>query len=223
MATVSLSESDHQGYYLGYANSVLWPVFHNRLDLAEFEAGFFDRFVAVNRRLAALLAPMLRSDDVIWVHDYHLIPFAVELRKLGVQNAIGFYLHIPFPPWQTFMAIPEHQELARALAAYDLVGLQTKADVSNLLDYMANGVFGRIVPDGRIRLFDRLMSVASFPIGIDVADFAKAKRAGGLVQGRPSVSRHHRRRPPGLHQGPAAKIQGLWPASWKSIRSISAR
>jgi trehalose 6-phosphate synthase len=189
IATVPLTETDHQGYYLGYANSVLWPVFHNRLDLAEFEAGYFDRFVAVNARLAGLLAPMLRPDDVIWVHDYHLIPFASELRKLGVQNPIGFYLHIPFPPWQTFMAIPEHQELARALAAYDLVGLQTKADVANLLDYMSNGVFGRIVPDGRIRLFDRLVSVASFPIGIDVADFAKAKRAGGLVQGPPSVAR----------------------------------
>jgi trehalose 6-phosphate synthase len=132
---------------------------------------------------------MLRADDIIWVHDYHLIPFAAELRKLGVQNPIVFYLHIPCPPWQTFMAIPEHQDLARALAAYDLIGLQTKADVANLIDYMANGVFGRIVPDGRIRLFDRLVSVASFPIGIDVKDFAKVKRAGGLVQGRPSVSR----------------------------------
>ena len=80
LATVPLSETDHQGYYLGYANSVLWPVFHNRLDLAQFEAGFFERFVAVNRRLAGLLAPMLRPDDVIWVHDYHLIPFAAELR-----------------------------------------------------------------------------------------------------------------------------------------------
>jgi trehalose 6-phosphate synthase len=138
---------------------------------------------------ARKLQPLLRDDDIIWVHDYHLIPFASELRKLGVRNPIGFYLHIPCPPWQTFLAIPEHQELARALAAYDLVGLQTKADVANLLDYMSNGVFGRIVPDGRIRLFDRLVSVASYPIGIDVADFSKAKRAGGLAQGPPSVAR----------------------------------
>src|SRR5215468_12423557 len=122
IATTSLSETDYAGYYLGYANSVLWPVFHNRLDLAKFEAGFFERFVAVNSRLAALLEPLLRPDDVIWVHDYHLIPFAAELRKRRVQNPIGFYLHIPFPPWQTFMAVPEHQELARALAAYDLIG-----------------------------------------------------------------------------------------------------
>src|SRR6202521_1411008 len=189
VATAPISDIDYAGYYLGYANSVLWPVFHNRLDLAQFEAGFFERFVGVNRRLAGLLQPMLDPDDVIWVHDYHLIPFAAELRRRGVANSIGFFLHIPFPPWQTFMAIPEHKELARALAAYDLIGLQTKADVANLIDYMANGLYGRIVPDGRIRLFDRLVSVASFPIGIDVADFAKAKRVGGLVQGRPSVNR----------------------------------
>jgi trehalose 6-phosphate synthase len=184
LITVPLSPSEHERYYLGYANSVLWPVFHNRLDVAQFEAGFFEQYIAVNRRLAALLQPLLRADDVIWVHDYHLIPLAVELRRLGVLNRIGFYQHIPFPPWQTFIALPEHAQLARCLAAYDLVGLQTKADVSNLLDYLANGVYGSVTPDGRIRLFDRLLTVASFPIGIDISDFAKAARDVALVQGR---------------------------------------
>jgi trehalose 6-phosphate synthase len=182
--TVPLSPEEHEGYYLGYANSVLWPVFHNRLDVAQFEAGYFEQYIGVNRRLAALLQPFVRPDDVIWVHDYHLIPLAVELRRLGVLNRIGFYLHIPFPPWQTFLAIPEHAHLARCLAAYDLVGLQTKADVLNLIDYLVNGVYGNVTPDGRIRLFDRLLTVASFPIGIDVTDFTKPTRDVGLVQGR---------------------------------------
>src|SRR5438552_18168804 len=159
IATVPLSDSEYAGYYLGYANSVLWPVFHNRLDLAKFEAGFFERFLDVNRRLAGLLQPMLHPDDAIWVHDYELIPFAAALRERGVANPIGFFLHIPFPPWQTFMAVPEHKELARALAAYDLIGLQTKADVANLLDYMTHGLHGRVVPDGRIRVFERLVSI----------------------------------------------------------------
>ena len=189
LATIKLSAAEHEGYYLGYSNSVLWPVFHNRLDLAQFEAGFFEQYVDVNRRLAELLQPLLRADDIIWVHDYHLIPLAAQLRRRGVENAIGFYPHIPFPPWQTFLAIPEHQQLARALAAYDLIGLQTKADVANLIDYLANDANGRIVPDGRIRLFDRLVSVGSFPVGIDVAYFAKAKRDASLVQARAAVSR----------------------------------
>jgi trehalose 6-phosphate synthase len=189
IATVSLSASDHKGYYLGYANSVLWPVLHNRLDLAQFEAGFFETYLDVNRRLAGLLQPLLRADDVIWVHDYHLIPFAAELRRHGVDNPIGFFLHVPFPPWQTFMAIPEHQRLARALAAYDLIGLQTKADVANLLGYLENGIYGRLVPDGRVRLFDRLISVASFPVGIDVSYFAKTRGSAELVQARAPASR----------------------------------
>jgi trehalose 6-phosphate synthase len=184
LATVDLSPNEYERYYLGYANSVLWPVFHNRLDLAQFEAGYFEQYMDVNRRLAAQLQPMLRPDDVIWVHDYHLIPLAVELRQLGVTNRIGFYLHIPFPPWQTFMAIPEHERLARCLAAYNLVGLQTKSDVSNLIDYMVNSVFGSVTSDGRIRLFDRPVTVASFPIGIDASDFARAKPDRSLVQGR---------------------------------------
>jgi len=184
VATVPLSPNEYERYYLGYANSVLWPVFHSRLDLAQFEAGYFDQYIGVNRRLATLLQPMLRADDIIWVHDYHLIPMATELKRLGVTNRIGFYLHIPFPPWQTFTAIPEHERLARCLADYDLVGLQTRADVSNLIDFVTNGAFGHVTPQGRVRLFDRLVSIASFPIGIDIADFTKGGRETGLVQGR---------------------------------------
>ena len=184
IATVALSPSEHERYYLGYANSVLWPVFHGRLDLAHFEAGYFEQYLGVNQRLAALLKPMLKPDDIIWVHDYHLIPMAAELKKLGVTNRIGFYLHIPFPPWQVFSAIPEHEHLARCLADYDLVGLQTKADVANLIDYVLNGVFGNITPQGRVRIFDRLFAVASFPIDIDVEDSTKGGRETGLAQGR---------------------------------------
>jgi trehalose 6-phosphate synthase len=180
--TVPLSSAEYSGYYLGYANSVLWPVFHNRLDLAQFEAGFYQTYSEVNRRLAALLCPLLRPDDLIWVHDYHLMPLARELKLLGVNCPIGFFLHIPFPPWQTCMAIPEHRQLAQALSAYDLIGLQTRADVANMIDYFSNGVLGRIVPDGRVRLFDRLVAVASFPVGIDIDEFASSSQAMGPPQ-----------------------------------------
>lgn len=189
IATVPLTPQEHQGYYLGYANSVLWPVFHNRLDLAQFEAGFFDIYRNVNRRMAASLKPLLKPDDTIWVHDYHLVPLALELRAIGINNPIGFFLHIPFPPAQTFLAIPEHKRLARMLAAYDLVGLQTQADVANLLDYLKQGVRGRILQDGRIRAFDRVLSIGSFPVSIDPKEFMSAKPRTGLAQGGPAVRR----------------------------------
>jgi len=175
VATMPLSSREHEGFYTGYSNNVLWPVFHSRLDIAQFEAGHYQRYLHVNRRFAKALHPLLRPDDTIWVHDYHFIPLGMELRALGVTNPIGFFLHIPVPPAQTFLAIPEHRELARGLAAYDLVGLQTKVDVGNLIDYLQDGVFGRILQDGRIRAFDREISIASFPVGIDVDSFIAAR------------------------------------------------
>jgi trehalose 6-phosphate synthase len=175
IATLPITAEEYNGYYLGYANSVLWPVFHNRVDLAQFEAGFYHKYKSVNCRFAAALSRLLRPDDVIWIHDYHFIPLAGALRALGVTNRIGFFLHIPFPPSQAMLAIPEHVELARSLAAYDLVGLQTTTDVANMIDYLEHGIGGRILPDGRIRVADRILAVSSFPVGISATRFTASR------------------------------------------------
>jgi trehalose 6-phosphate synthase len=188
IATLGLSSREVKEYYFGYSNNVLWPVFHARLDLAQFEAGYYQRYLEVNRRFAQALCPLLKRSDVIWVHDYHLIPLGAELRKLGVENPIGFFLHIPIPPAQMFLAIPEHRELARGLASYDLVGLQTKADVGNLIDYLQDGVFGRILQDGRIRAFNRELAIASFPVGMDVDSFINSRPSRNRSQ-PPAVTR----------------------------------
>ena len=169
--TVSLTAADYNDYYLGYSNSVLWPVFHNRLDLAQFEAGYYARYMAVNRKFATHLVPLLKPDDVIWVHDYHLLPLALELRRRGVENPIGFFLHIPIGPAQALLAIPEYREIARALGAYDLVGLQTAVDVRNCIDFLQQSVAGRLLPSGRIRVLDAELDIGCFPVGIDPKDF----------------------------------------------------
>jgi trehalose 6-phosphate synthase len=182
IATLPLTKNEHRDYYLGYSNSVLWPVFHNRLDLARFDAGFYQRYVGVNARFARALRPLIQPDDIIWIHDYHLIPLASELRRAGVQNPIGFYLHIPVPPSQTFLAIPEYRELARELAAYDLIGLQTQADVANLIQFLEDSVSGRILQDGRISAFDHRLSIKRFPVGIDADVFHNAVPDDTLVQ-----------------------------------------
>ncbi len=171
VATVPLTAAEHTDFYLGYSNSVLWPVFHNRLDLAKFEAGYYPAYIGVNRRFAAALQDFIRPDDLIWIHDYQLVPMAAELRQLGVNNVIGFFLHIPIPPAQAFLAIPEYRELAGALAAYDLIGLQTQQDVANLIDFFHQSVFGQLLPDGRMRVVDKIVQIASFPIGINCDEF----------------------------------------------------
>ena len=187
IATLPLSAREHDEYYTGYSNNVLWPVFHSRLDIAQFEAGYYQRYLDVNKRFAQALRPLLKPDDTIWVHDYHMIPLGMELRALGVTNPIGFFLHIPVPPAQTFLAIPEHRELARGLASYDLIGLQTKVDVGNLIDYLQDGVFGRILQDGRIRAFDRELSIASFPVGIDVDYFIGSRPKRSSQKPTPTI------------------------------------
>ncbi|MGH6959538.1 MAG: trehalose-6-phosphate synthase, partial [Dongiaceae bacterium] len=96
-ATIDLGPTEHQAYYVDVANGVLWPMFHYRPGLVAFRRDAFEGYVRVNATFARELLPLLRPDDVIWVHDYHFIPFAVELRRLGVANRIGFFLHIPFP------------------------------------------------------------------------------------------------------------------------------
>jgi trehalose 6-phosphate synthase len=115
---------------------VLWPVFHYRLDLARFDTGFIEAYRRVNRLFAHKLMPMLQPDDIIWIHDYHLIPLAAELRAMGCNNRIGFFLHIPLPPQQILAAIPQHEWLMRALFAYDLVGFQSENDVLHFSRYV---------------------------------------------------------------------------------------
>ena len=172
LATVDLSREDHDAYYLGYSNGVLWPVFHYRLDLANFDAGFIAGYRRVNQQFARRLMPLLKPDDVIWIHDYHLIPMAAELRAMGCANRIGFFLHIPLPPPLILAAIPAHDWLMRALFAYDLVGFQSESDLTHFTRYIQAEAHAEDLGQGRWRAFSRTMTAGAFPIGIDVEEFA---------------------------------------------------
>ncbi|WP_431822569.1 alpha,alpha-trehalose-phosphate synthase (UDP-forming) [Burkholderia sp. F1] len=172
LATIDLDPQDYDAYYLGYSNNVLWPVFHYRLDLAQFDRRFADGYRRVNQLFARKLYPLLRPDDVVWVHDYQLIPLAAELRAIGCTNPIGFFLHIPMPPPPIMAAIPEHEWLMRSLFAYDLVGFQTESDLLHFEHYVEAEAAAARLPDGRLRAFGRTLSAGAFPIGINVDEFA---------------------------------------------------
>ncbi len=136
IATIPLSPSEYEAYYLGYSNKVLWPAFHYRLDLSAYESSFIEGYRRVNERMAEMLAGLITDGDTVWVHDYHLIPLASELRKRKVGVKIGFFLHIPFPPPDVLMAVPDHEWLLQTFFDYDLVGFQTSWDVSNFQRYI---------------------------------------------------------------------------------------
>lgn len=174
--TVPLSPEDVADYYLGYANSVLWPLFHYRLDLVDYRPAFYEGYQRVNATFARQLAPLLKDDDLIWVHDYHLIPLARCLRKEGCRQRIGFFLHIPFPSPDILFAAPHHGELVEALLDYDVIGFQTHTDAGNLKAYLAEHSSAVQLDDTRFRVGTRTVVIDRFPIGIDAKGFAAMTR-----------------------------------------------
>ena len=180
-----LSEEDYQEYYNGFANRVLWPILHYRIDLTEFTRRDLSGYFRVNRHFATELAKIVQPDDVIWVHDYHLIPIANELRERGFANRVGFFLHVPFPAPEVVAVLPNYQRLLPLLLQYDLVGFQTEIDVGNFVRYLLaeyRGPSRRVfeATDGQL-LFSyggRQTRIGSFPVGIDTDEFHRlASRA----------------------------------------------
>ncbi len=128
-ATLDLTQRDYDEYYTGFANSVLWPLFHYRLDLTDFSRRDMAGYHRVNAMFASRLLPLLQDGDVIWVHDYHFIPLGAYLRQAGSRQKLGFFLHIPWPPMELLLTLPNHEALVRDLCAYDLIGFQTQTDL----------------------------------------------------------------------------------------------
>jgi trehalose 6-phosphate synthase len=166
-ATMDLSRKSYAEYYNGFANRALWPLFHFRLGLAKFDQQHYSSYLRVNRLFAEKLLPLLAPDDLIWVHDYHLIPLGSELRRTIGNQSMGFFLHTPFPPLELLVVLPAHRELMRALCSYDVVGFQTVRDLRAFLDYVVYEGGGEVLDDGRVRVFGHTLKAESYPIGID--------------------------------------------------------
>jgi len=177
VALVDLEHQDVDEYYNGYANKTLWPLFHHRIDLTAYERTYGEGYERVNRRFAEVLAPMIQPDDIIWVHDYHLIPLARDLRRLGVQNRIGFFLHTPWPARQLLVTLPHHRRLVESLFGYDLIGFHTREWLDLFTDYVVSEAGGDIVGHGGLECFGRVTQTGVFPIGIDVEGFLAARES----------------------------------------------
>lgn len=166
-ASFPLNQNDYDLYYCQFSNTVIWPAFHYRLDLVQFQREAWDGYCHVNQLLAERLQPLIEPDDILWIHDYHLLPFAAELRKRGVNNRIGFFLHIPFPTPEIFNALPPHKELLEMLCEYDLLGFQTENDRQAFLECMA--LLTQVQHKGPKlhRAFGNTFATEVYPIGIE--------------------------------------------------------
>ena len=131
--TTALTTEQYQQFYCGFANNVLWPLLHERVDLISQAPEDYAGYQTVNHLFAKQLKKIIEPDDVIWVHDYYFLSVAYHCRQLGIRNRIGFFFHIPFvllPFWQS---LDKSGELITHLAHYDVLGTQTQQDRANCL------------------------------------------------------------------------------------------
>ena len=171
-ATVDLTQAEHDRYYSGFSNGLLWPLLHTMPELMTFDRRDAQSYRAVNARLADALVPMLRPDDVIWLHDYHLLAMPAALRARQVRNPIGFFLHIPFPGPDVLASVSEMPGLIRELLSADLIGFQTDRDAENFAA-AAQALAGALdYVDGWLHLPRRRVRLGVFPVEIDSHDFA---------------------------------------------------
>ena len=185
--TMDLSRRDHNDYYNSFSNRTLWPLLHFRPDLVDYSRATFEGYRRVNALFADALAKIVQPEDVVWVHDYHLLPLGAMLRERGVRARIGFFLHTPVPSADLLSALPDHGRVFSRLTAYDLVGLQTERDLDHYRDYVRMVCGGELLDGTRLRAPDgREFRAGAFPISIDTGFIASQ---AATAVGQPAVRR----------------------------------
>lgn len=193
---VMLSEDDVNGFYFGFSNEVIWPLFHDLFTNCNFKPSYWQTYQEVNRRFAEATAEVVQADDFVWVHDYHLMSVAAELQRMAVPVTTGFFLHTPFPPLEIFLKMPWRFDILRDLLAFDSIGFQTLRDRRNFLYCVralfhatieGNGTVVRLrvrdsIGDGKKVHIDRDIGVGTFPIGIDFDKIANTATTGEVQQ-----------------------------------------
>ena len=178
---VPLSSAEIADYYEGFANSTLWPLYHDLLVKPDFRHDWWDAYVRVNERFARAASEAAADGATVWVHDYQLQLVPAMLRELRPDLRIGFFLHIPFPPFELFSRLPWREELLRGLLGADLIGFHLPGGAENFLT-LTRRVLGADasrepvgVRDGfgTVTLDGRSVRVGSFPISIDAANVAE--------------------------------------------------
>lgn len=188
--TVDLRPDEHAAFYRAYCNEALWPLCHAGNDAATACLGStpaaYAAYLRVNRRYANTLRPLLRADDLVWVHDYHLLPFGRALRAVAATQPIGFFLHVPFPDPEVLRRFAQGSALLNDLLAYDLLGFQTADDLASFHG-AARTQWGdaAVRADGSVHAAGRRVAVGVLPIGVDVDEIhceATAARGAELVR-----------------------------------------
>jgi len=176
--TTALSSADHADYYQGFSNRVLWPLLHDRLALVTYRRRYEEAYRRTNAWFAEQLMRLMQPNDILWVHDYHLVPIAAEVRARGFQGPIGFFLHTPFPSLEILRCLPIHRQFLEWLGAYDLLGFQTDGDRCTMLDGVTRDTDARRDRKNGFRLGTHHAATGVFPVGVDVGEIIDQVRRG---------------------------------------------
>ena len=175
VGAMNLTADEVNLFYSVFANRTLWPLLHAFPNFVQLRHDAYRGYRRVNRRFAEGLHPLLRESDVVWVHDYHLIPLGSELRRMGWRGKIGFFLHTPFPAAEVFSILPWAKQLLEDLLCYDLVGFHTNRYAHNLLDTLQVEVGGE-VQGGVFHGPTQSVGAGVYPIGTDPVQFRRWAR-----------------------------------------------
>ncbi len=182
---VELGEEEKEKFYRGFSNEIIWPLFHDLQSDCNFDPSYWNVYRSVNSKFAQAILATHRDDDFVWVHDYHLMNVAHELRSNGLTSRIAFFLHIPFPPLDIFAKLPWRFQVLTSMLDYDLIGFQTLRDRRNFIqcarlldpDLSLSGK-GQVTT---LNTREREVRLGAFPIGIDYTEFAKKAASGDVT------------------------------------------
>ncbi|HUK24651.1 MAG TPA: trehalose-6-phosphate synthase [Terriglobales bacterium] len=185
LQAVMLSPDEIAKFYAGFANEIVWPLFHDLQSQCNFDPEYWETYEQVNRKFAAAICETAEQDDCIWVHDYHLMLVARYLREMGSRACVGFFQHIPFPSPDIFEKLPWRESILQALLEYDVTGFQTERDRDNFLNCLRRLLPGaRIEPTSpypTVQFRARRTLVGAFPISIDFETFSGIAAKPGVA------------------------------------------
>jgi trehalose 6-phosphate synthase len=186
LKAVRLSQADIRGYYYGFSNEVLWPLFHGFHSRCRFKPEYWETYQTVNDKFARTVAEATGPADFVWIHDYHLIGAAQKMAAAGARRRCGFFLHTPFPEPECFLKLPWRQEIVDALLEYDIIGFQTSRDQQNFIRAL-DSLSSRVCTYGprvfqRVRCGGRETTAGVFPISIDFQEFYEKALSRSVIE-----------------------------------------
>lgn len=174
--SVSLSKEDVELFYHGFSNEIIWPLFHDLQSLCNFNPNYWNGYQKVNRIFAEEVSKTAGPQDFIWIHDYQLLLVGSELRKLDVNQSLGYFLHIPFPCLDMFLKLPWRFQILNALLEYDCIGFQTVRDQKNFINCLRHLHSHLVIKnEGGLHICytaTRAVRIGTFPISIDFDEFS---------------------------------------------------